>query len=111
MFPFTIALGAIFLSFSALEINPAQSSTPPQITLRSDIQEENTQTNIITARGNVLFDYPDAQIRGLSEEAQYLKEKQIVILIGNVRLLQRGEEFKGEKFTCAIAQKNCVPDN
>jgi lipopolysaccharide export system protein LptA len=39
-----------------------KAQNPEAITLRSDVQEANTTTGVITARGNVYIDYPAQRI-------------------------------------------------
>ena len=52
----------------AAQTNPSNGS----ITIRSDSQEANSGTGIITAIGNVRINYPARQIQATSAQAQYL---------------------------------------
>jgi lipopolysaccharide export system protein LptA len=103
-----IASSAFIFSSSLVENAQAQPSKTPELLLRSDIQQEDTETGDVIARGNVSFDYPAAQIQGTAKEARYIKKEQLIVLTGDVRVLQKGEILQGERVTCAIAQGKCT---
>jgi lipopolysaccharide export system protein LptA len=105
-----IALTPLFLSSSpSLKTLDARSALPPQITIRSETQEEDPETGNVTAKGNVIFEFPEAEIRGSSEEARFIKDKQVIVLMKNVRLVQKGEQQEGDGFACVIEKKMCMP--
>lgn len=78
------------------------------ITLRSDIQEANSVTGVITARGNVQIDYPARQIVATAAQAQYFSNEQRIILSGNVVILQEGNTLRAEVVTYLIDEGRFV---
>ncbi|TVP65835.1 MAG: hypothetical protein EA342_13390 [Leptolyngbya sp. LCM1.Bin17] len=81
---------------------PPQAQAQDTITLRSDVQEANTITGVITARGNVQIDYPAQQIRATSAQAEYYSNEQRIVLSGNVLIDQRGSTLRAEVVTYLI---------
>lgn len=72
------------------------------IIIQSDLQEANTKTETVTARGNVRLSYPDKKLQARANVAQYnIKEKQIV-LSGNVLVVQDGSSLQGDTITYLI---------
>ena len=81
----------------------AQSSPKQgQITLKSDVQESNSQTGIITARGNVKIDYPARQIQATAAQAQYYSRERRLILTGDVYVIQAGNSMRAETLTSPV---------
>lgn len=78
------------------------------ITLRSDIQEANTNTGIITARGNVQIDYPAQQIRATAAQANYYSNERRIVLSGNVLVNQQGNTLRAEVVTYLIDEGRFV---
>jgi lipopolysaccharide export system protein LptA len=78
------------------------------ITLRSDVQEANTNTGIITARGNVQIDYPAQGIRATAAQADYYSNEQRIILSGNVLVTQQGNTLRAEVVTYLIDEGRFV---
>lgn len=78
------------------------------ITLRSDIQEANAITGVITARGNVQIDYPSRQIYATSAQAQYFNEQRRMVLSGDVVVLQEGNRLEAEVVTYLIDEGRFV---
>jgi len=72
------------------------------LVVRSDVQEANSQTGVVTARGNVQIDYPARQIRATAAQAQYFSNERRIILSGNVYVLQNGNSLRGETITYLI---------
>ena len=97
--------------------NAALAQTAPAgnqaLTLRSDIQEANAVTGVITARGNVQINYPARQIQATSIQAQYYSREQRIVLTGNVYVLQDGNSLRGETVTYLIDQGRfeALPDS
>jgi lipopolysaccharide export system protein LptA len=85
----------------------ARGATEP-ITLRSDIQEANARTGVITARGNVQIDYPARQIQATSAQAMYYSREQRIVLTGDVYVLQEGNSLRGEVVTYLIDEGRFV---
>ncbi|MEM7760044.1 MAG: LptA/OstA family protein [Cyanobacteria bacterium P01_A01_bin.40] len=87
---------------TAPEMAWGQSTEPGSITLKSDVQESNAKTGIITARGNVRIDYPARQIQATAAQAQYYSRERRLILTGNVYVIQEGNSMRAEEMTYLI---------
>jgi len=85
-----------------------QAQDPETITLRSDVQEANTNTGVITARGNVYIDYPAQQIHATSAQAQYFSNERRIVLSGNVVVHQQGNTLRAEVVTYLIDESRFV---
>ena len=94
------AIGAVVAGVP--QISSAQSTQPGAITLKSDIQESNSETGIITARGNVRIDYPARQIQATAAQAQYFSRERRLILTGDVYVIQEGNSMRAEEMTYLI---------
>ena len=88
------------------QINPSQ---PPRnqnssgtLTVRSDIQEADARTGVVTARGNVQINYPARQIQATAAQAQYFSRERRIVLSGDVFILQEGNTIRGETVTYLI---------
>jgi lipopolysaccharide export system protein LptA len=106
-------IGAI-ASPTALNTALAQATGAGQaLTLRSDVQEANSVTGVITARGNVQINYPARQIQATAIQAQYYSKERRIVLSGNVYVLQQGNSLRGETITYLIDEGRFValPDN
>ncbi len=87
----------------------AQAQTGNQaLTLRSDVQEANSITGVITARGNVQINYPARQIQATSAQAQYYSRERRIVLTGNVYVLQEGNSLRAETMTYLIDEGRFV---
>lgn len=86
----------------------AQPNNNGSIILRSDIQEANAITGVITARGNVQVEYPSRQIYATSAQAQYFNEERRMILSGDVIVLQEGNRLEAETVTYLIDEGRFV---
>ena len=101
----TLMLPSLFMSAIAFsthnKISIAQTSPPTAdsrpLTVRSDIQEADQKTGVITARGNVQLFYPARQIQATAAQAQYFSRERRIILTGNVYVLQNGNSIRGEQ--------------
>lgn len=87
----------------------AQSSGQA-LTLRSDIQEANALTGVLTARGNVQIDYPARQIQATAAQAQYYSREQRIVLSGDVYVLQEGNSLQGEVVVYLIDEGRFVAE-
>jgi lipopolysaccharide export system protein LptA len=85
-----------------------KAQNPDTITLRSDIQEANTNTGVITARGNVYIDYPAHRIHATSAQAQYFSNERRIVLSGNVVVHQEGNTLRAEVVTYLIDESRFV---
>lgn len=75
------------------------------LTIRSDVQEANSKTGVITARGNVRIDYPARQLVGTAALAQYFSNEQKIILSGNVVITERGvNTIRAETVTYLVSE-------
>lgn len=86
---------------------PKQTQSQPAndgraLTVRAQIQEANSQTGVITARGNVEMFYPARQIQATAAQAQYFSRERRIVLSGNVYILQQGNSIQGETVTYLI---------
>lgn len=87
----------------------AQQNQPGKaLTLRSDVQEANAKTGVVTARGNVQMFYPARQIQATAAQAQYYSRERRIILSGNVYVLQQGNSLRGENVTYLIDEGRFV---
>ena len=84
------------------QVSLAQSTQPGAITLKSDTQESDAETGIITAQGNVKIDYPARQIQATADRAQYFSRERRLILMGDVYVIQKGNSIRAEKMTYLI---------
>lgn len=85
----------------------AQGSGQP-LTVLSDIQEANSETGVVTARGNVRMYYPARDIQATSAQAQYFSRERRIILTGNVFVLQNGNTMRAESITYLIDEGRFV---
>ncbi|MBE9167335.1 OstA family protein [Pleurocapsales cyanobacterium LEGE 06147] len=89
----------------------AQNLTPKDaITLRSDIQEANTETGVIVARGNVQINYPARQIQATAAQAQYFSRERRILLSGDVYVLQQGNSMRAETMVYLIDEGRFVAE-
>jgi len=90
----------------------AQTATPVEarqpLRLESDIQEANSITGVITARGNVRINYPARQIQATAVQAQYFSRERRIVLSGDVYVLQEGNSLRGEVITYLIDEGRFV---
>ena len=90
------------IMLNAPEMARSQSTKPGSITLKSDVQESNAKTGVITARGNVRIDYPAREIQATATQAQYYSRERRLILTGNVYVIQSGNSMRAEEMTYLI---------
>ena len=110
-----LATGPVFLGLAALMLTPLMLRQPQSlaqdggtITLRSDVQEANANTGVITARGNVQIDYPTRQITATSAQAEYYSNERRIVLSGNVVIIQEGNTLRAETATYLIDEGEFV---
>jgi lipopolysaccharide export system protein LptA len=107
LLPLTL-LSAIALPQSVQEASAQASGDTRALTLRSDIQEANSITGVVTARGNVQINYPARQIQATSAQAQYYSRERRIVLSGDVYVLQEGNSLRGETITYLIDEGRFV---
>ncbi len=106
MLPATL-VGAIALPTQFQQVQ-AQTGDGRALTVRSDVQEANSQTGVVTARGNVQMNYPARQIQATAAQAQYFSRERRIVLTGNVYVLQQGNSLRGETITYLIDEGRFV---
>ncbi|MGL5032460.1 MAG: LptA/OstA family protein [Microcystaceae cyanobacterium] len=107
-----IGLTLLTLTATTLLSQPLQKAEaqPPSspMTVRSDIQEANSLTGVVTARGNVQVYYPARQMQATSAQAQYYSRERRLVLSGNVYVLQEGNSMRAEVMTYLIDEGRFV---
>ena len=108
----TLLLTSAIAFPSSAPVAQAQA-TGSALTVRSDIQEANSETGVITARGNVQINYPARQIQATAAQAQYFSRERRLILSGNVYVLQEGNSMRAEMMTYLIDEGRFIamPEN
>lgn len=101
------------LSAIAIVANPKylEAQNLPEngsITIRSDSQEANSDTGIITASGNVQINYPARQIQATAAQAQYYSRERRLVLNGNVYVIQAGNSMRAESMTYLIDEARFI---
>jgi lipopolysaccharide export system protein LptA len=106
-----LAFGVTPVIWSQIANAQAAGTSAPgggAITIRSDVQEANSKTGVVTARGNVQINYPAKQIQATSAQAQYYSRERRIILTGNVYVLQEGNSMRGEVITYLLDEGRFV---
>ncbi|MFN3927392.1 MAG: LptA/OstA family protein [Pseudanabaenaceae cyanobacterium] len=104
----TVLLGVITSGVVAVTPHYGQPANTA-ITIRSDVQEANARTGVITARGNVRIDYPARQLVGTAAQAQYFTDEQKIVLSGNVVVTERGvNTIRAETITYLVNEGQFV---
>ena len=80
----------------------AQTAPNNPLTVRSDIQEANSETGVVTARGNVQIYYPARNMQATAAQAQYFSKERRLVLTGNVYVLQDGNSMRAEIMTYLV---------
>jgi lipopolysaccharide export system protein LptA len=78
------------------------------MTVRSDVQEANSETGVITARGNVQINYPAQQLQATAAQAQYFRSERRLVLTGDVYVLQGENSIRAEKVTYLLEEGRFV---
>ena len=95
-------LGHLSQRITFNRVQAESASAQQALTVRSDIQEANSETGVITARGNVYIDYPSRDIQATATQAQYFSKERRLVLSGNVYVLQDGNSMRAETMTYLI---------
>ncbi len=98
-------------AFSGGSANAAQQSEQTiqqPLTIRADIQQANSLTGVVTARGNVQLNYPARQIQATSAQAQYFSRERRIVLSGNVYVLNKGNSLQADSVTYLIDEDRFV---
>ncbi|MBE9049127.1 OstA family protein [Nostocales cyanobacterium LEGE 11386] len=113
-FGFALMLPAALLGALAFptQVQTATAQTSGEnrpLTIRSDVQEYNANTQVITARGNVQMLYPARQLQATAAQAQYFNRERRIDFSGNVYILQQGvNSIRAEKVTYLIDEGRFV---
>lgn len=97
-----LVVGLISLSSLLKDVQAQPPVAGSPMTVRSDIQEANSETGVITARGNVQVNYPARQMQATSAQAQYFSRERRLVLSGNVYVLQEGNSMRAETMTYLV---------
>ena len=100
-------IGSLTLASNAWQVVQAQPPASP-MTVRSDIQEANSQTGVVTARGNVQVYYPAKKMQATAAQAQYFSRERRLVMNGNVYVLQEGNSMRAETMTYLIDEGRFV---
>lgn len=99
--------------FTQVKSQSVRDREKQALTVRSDIQEANSETGVITARGNVYINYPARDIQATAAQAQYFSKEKRLVLNGNVYVLQEGNTMRAETMTYLIDEGRFIatPEN
>ncbi len=89
-------------SFVAMPSYPQTPNTAQDnraLRVRSDMQESDSRTGIITARGNVRINYPARNMQGTAAQAQFFSREQRIVLSGDAYVIQDNNSIRGETIT------------
>lgn len=101
-------VGAIALPPHPQDAQAQTAGDGRALTVRSDVQEANSKTGVVTARGNVQINYPARQIQATAAQAQYFDRERRLVLTGNVYVLQEGNSMRAETMTYLIDEGRFV---
>ena len=101
-------VGAIASTVTSDSASAQVAGAGQALTLRADVQEANSITGVITARGNVQINYPARQIQATSVQAQYYSREKRIVLQGDVYVLQGTNSLRGETVTYLIDEGRFV---
>lgn len=105
---FTTIISAIALTIPIRYLYAQTPTSGGAITIRSDLQEANSETGVITARGNVQINYPARQIQATAAQAQYYSRDRRLVLTGNVYVIQEGNSMRAETMTYLIDERKFI---
>ena len=92
---FIISLSSVFSSFgfAAEDINTLnREKGDEEVIIESDRQSTDNKGGIFSAYGNVKIIYKKNGIIATSQQAQYLKKENILVLKGDVDLIRKGRD-------------------
>ena len=102
MLPIALCGAVVFPTQVQTATAQASANNRP-LTIRADVQEYNSNTQVVTARGNVQLNYPSRQIKATAAQAQFFNRERRIILSGGVYILQNGtNSIRGETVTYLI---------
>ncbi len=77
---------------------------PQGLVIQADIQEANSKSEVVTARGNVRLNYPSRKVQASANIAQYYIKQKRIVLTGNVIINQDGNTLEGESVIYLIEE-------
>lgn len=86
----------------ATRIAQSSPTNAQGLLIQADIQEANSKTEVVTARGNVRLNYPSRKLQASANLAQYFVKQKRIVLTGNVIINQNGNTLEGESITYLI---------
>ena len=101
-------ISALVIISTPLSLQAQSPTRQGEITLKSDIQESNSQTGVITARGNVKINYPARQIQATAAQAQYYSRERRLVLTGDVYVIQEGNSMRAETLTYLLDEERFI---
>lgn len=104
----TTIISVLILAIASLSLKAQSPTKQGEITLKSDLQESNSESGIITARGNVKINYPARQIQATATQAQYYSRERRLVLTGNVYVIQAGNSMRAETLTYLLDEERFV---
>ncbi|MBW4560461.1 MAG: OstA family protein [Mojavia pulchra JT2-VF2] len=108
MLPVTL-LGAMAFPPQVQTATAQTSGGNRPLTIRSDVQEYDAKSQVVTARGNVQMLYPARQIQATAAQAQYFSKERRIDFSGNVYILQQGgNSMRAERVTYLIDEGRFV---
>jgi lipopolysaccharide export system protein LptA len=103
-----ILLGLTMLLQPKALAQSGNGSAENTMTVRSDVQEANSETGVITARGNVQINYPAQALQATAAQAQYFRSERRLVLTGDVYVLQGENSIRAEKVTYLLEEGRFV---
>lgn len=97
-------LGVMVLPNDSSVAQSTNQTGENRLTVRSDVQEANSETGVITARGNVQINYPAQQLQATATQAQYFRSERRLVLTGDVYVLQGENSIRAEKVTYLLEE-------
>ncbi|MDR9402590.1 MAG: LptA/OstA family protein [Halothece sp. Uz-M2-17] len=104
----TTLLGLMMLPYPRAMAQSTSSGAQNTMTVRADVQEANSETGVITARGNVQINYPVQELQATAAQAQYFRNERRLVLTGDVYVLQGENSIRAEKVTYLLEEGRFV---
>lgn len=103
-----IALLSSSLALMPFSLSAQSPASQGEISLKSDVQESNSQTGIITAKGNVTINYPARKIQATADRAEYYSRERRLVLTGDVYVIQEGNSMRAETLTYLVDEERFI---
>ncbi len=100
------------ISLAQYSESPSNVVDYGEVMIESDSQSTDSLSDIFTAHGNVRIFYPEKGISATARQLQYLKNEQIVVLLGDVDLSRAGRErLYGERVVIFLNKDQLIADS